>query len=385
MRFASVSAGIVIGASGYHLLSNVLNKKKNANLTQSAVATPVQLASATPAAAEVTLAPIQTTTTIAAVTPVPAQTIQVNPVLAQSTEITPVPAQSTEFTSVPAQSTEITSVPVQISEVTSVPVEATPLSHNLSERQLEILKYGPEVHEIENPVFKIGYVASLNFKLRTPNWVLEHYTPENIKGNTEREGVDFFAEHSVRKIHRAENADYWHSGYSRGHMAAAGNHKQSLEALRDTFSLNCNIVPQDYRNNAFYWHRLELFARGLVAQEFKHVHVFTGPLWIPYNVEPVAQETGAVNETRGTTIDGIRTITPAVGGTMEQTGNKYVKYQVIGENNIAVPTHLFKVIFAEKDQQTRGLAAFVIPNKEIPENTALTDFQIPVETVEKVL
>ena len=46
----------------------------------------------------------------------------------------------------------------------------------------------------------------------------------------------------------ASNDDYWDSGWSRGHMAAAGNYKHCQKSMDDTFFLT-NIVPQDINNN----------------------------------------------------------------------------------------------------------------------------------------
>lgn len=47
------------------------------------------------------------------------------------------------------------------------------------------------------------------------------------------------------------NDDYWKSGWSRGHMAPAGDFKYSQEAMDDSFYLT-NIVPQDIDNNNGY-------------------------------------------------------------------------------------------------------------------------------------
>jgi nuclease EXOG len=41
----------------------------------------------------------------------------------------------------------------------------------------------------------------------------------------------------------ASNDDFWDSGWSRGHMAPAGNNKHSQQAMNDTFYLS-NIVAQ---------------------------------------------------------------------------------------------------------------------------------------------
>ena len=53
--------------------------------------------------------------------------------------------------------------------------------------------------------------------------------------------------------------------------------------------------------------------------------------------------------------------------------------QVIGETGVFVPTHLYKVILAEKrdnsDKEGRHfMAAFVVPNKHISKENTLKDF-----------
>lgn len=65
-------------------------------------------------------------------------------------------------------------------------------------------------------------------------------------------------------------------------------------------------------------------------------------------------------------------------------GKWRVSYEVIGNPaNIAVPTHFFKVIVAEKPAGDVAVGAFVLPNAEINNNTKLTDFEVPVEAVER--
>jgi len=73
---------------------------------------------------------------------------------------------------------------------------------------------------------------------------------------------------------------------------------------------------------------------------------------------------------------------------------------VLGENNVAVPTHIFKVILVipkEKEKKkkeeinnesktkttTHLLGAFLVPNEKIPEDKVLTDFEVPLEQLEK--
>lgn len=49
--------------------------------------------------------------------------------------------------------------------------------------------------------------------------------------------------------------------------------------------------------------------------------------------------------------------------------------QVIGENEVAVPTHLFKVILGINNNNKPAMAAFIVPNQPI-EDTPLTEFQV---------
>ena len=67
-------------------------------------------------------------------------------------------------------------------------------------------------------------------------------------------------------------------------------------------------------------------------------------------------------------------------------GKWKVSYEVIGHPpNVAVPTHFYKVIFAE-DGKTGGnvsLGAFVLPNDRIANDKPLQDFEVPIEAVER--
>lgn len=51
---------------------------------------------------------------------------------------------------------------------------------------------------------------------------------------------------------------------------------------------------------------------------------------------------------------------------------------------IAVPTHFFKVVLGEKrGGEGFATAGFILPNKVIPENKDLRDFQAPLDVIEK--
>ncbi|MGH0152499.1 UNVERIFIED_CONTAM: hypothetical protein FKN15_042667 [Acipenser sinensis] len=124
------------------------------------------------------------------------------------------------------------------------------------------------------------------------------------------------------------------------------------QSMAETFYLS-NIVPQNFENNAGFWNRLEMYCREL-TERFENVWIISGPLTLP--------EVGS---------DGKKTVT----------------YQVIGKGNVAVPTHLYKVILAHRSDTSSeplALGSFVVPNKPIGFDRPLTDFQVSLVDLEKM-
>ncbi|KAK7933678.1 hypothetical protein WMY93_004574 [Mugilogobius chulae] len=170
-----------------------------------------------------------------------------------------------------------------------------------------------------------------------------------VSGQSDRRKSEFREDPSVHEFHRATNADFRGSGYDRGHMAAAANHKWSQNAMDDTFLLS-NIVPQDPDLNRCLWNRLEQMCRSL-TKNHRSVFVCSGPLFLP---RP------------------------------DSNGRLHVSYPVLGRNHVAVPTHFFKVLILElPDGQGVELRSYVMPNRPIPEQTPLEHFLVPIETVER--
>lgn len=109
----------------------------------------------------------------------------------------------------------------------------------------------------------------------------------------------FYADARLPQAERAELADYRGSGYSRGHMAPAGD-MHNAQAMAQSFSL-ANMVPQNQRHNAGAWSRIEQDTRKYVMRASGDVFIFTGPF---YATRPAT----------------------------------------IGAGRVAVPSHLFKVV-----------------------------------------
>jgi len=197
-------------------------------------------------------------------------------------------------------------------------------------------------------------ISSFDRKTRNPHWVAEHITPASLaqKGG-DRQHSTFLEDDGVPEKFRARLKDYYRSGFDRGHQVPAADCKWSQKAMDETFYLT-NMSPQVGEGfNRDYWAHFEDFCRRLTTR-YPSVRIVTGPLYLPKK-DPV--------------------------------DNKwYVKYEMIGTPpNVAVPTHFYKVIFAE-DGRTGGnvaIGAFVLPNAVIPNDRPLTEFEVPLEAVER--
>lgn len=97
------------------------------------------------------------------------------------------------------------------------------------------------------------------------------------------------------------------------------------------------------------WNRLERHVRKLVKL-YPNLYVCTGPLYLPRK---------------------------------ESDGKLYVKYEVIGDKHVAVPTHFFKVIVGEAPNGKLEMESYVMPNQKISDDTPLENFRVPPESIER--
>lgn len=207
---------------------------------------------------------------------------------------------------------------------------------------------------IADNITSLPLASAYDRRTRNPAWVAEHITPESLKlKNADRKNSTFFEDQTIPPIFRAKLSDYFRSGYDRGHQVPAADAKWSQEAMDATFSL-ANMCPQVGEGfNRDYWAHFEEFCRGL-TKRYPSVRVVTGPLYLPKK-DPL-------------------------------DGKWRVSYEVIGNPpNVAVPTHFYKVIFAEdgRDGGKVSLGAFVLPNARISNEKSLSEFEVPLEAVER--
>ncbi|CCE79959.1 Piso0_003052 [Millerozyma farinosa CBS 7064] len=210
---------------------------------------------------------------------------------------------------------------------------------------------GP-IHDLEK---RDEFVSCWDRRTRNPYWVVEHITKDSIKSvdGVERKKSVFKEDEQIPPNFRSRLRDYFRSGYDRGHNAPAADAKFNQRALDETFYMT-NISPQVGDGfNRDYWAHFEQFARTL-TNKYDNVRIMTGSLFLP---KP-----------------------------SPENPNRYkVEYEVIGSPpNVAVPTHFFKLIVGENNgSKDVAVGAFVLPNDKIDNSVPLTNFQVPVEALER--
>uniref|UniRef100_A0A915EQ98 Endonuclease n=1 Tax=Ditylenchus dipsaci TaxID=166011 RepID=A0A915EQ98_9BILA len=92
--------------------------------------------------------------------------------------------------------------------------------------------------------------------------VVEHLTADRLvyDPSVGRSKSTFKPDTSIHTFFQSQNSDYLRSGYDRGHLAAAGNHRKSRNSIDQTFFLT-NMSPQVGRGfNRDKWNDVEIHA-----------------------------------------------------------------------------------------------------------------------------
>lgn len=196
---------------------------------------------------------------------------------------------------------------------------------------------------LKRKVYTIGYDS----QHRQPRWVYQQLTIQSHSSHALRESCEFQEDSDVPNHLQSKKTDYKGSSFDRGHLCPAADATKDLQSMEETFYLS-NISPQLPQFNRGYWKKLEQYTRSLVNR-YGTLHVYTGPLYVSHQ---------------------------------EPDGKKYITYQVIGDNEVAVPTHYFKIIFYQYENQSL-VKAYMIPHQTISLDTPFSKFEVPIEHIEK--
>jgi endonuclease G len=179
-----------------------------------------------------------------------------------------------------------------------------------------------------------NYSLSYNEQAEQADWVSYKLTPSSISNDIGR--TNDFREDSLVQNGSATLADYWHSGYDRGHLAPAGSMKNDTESMSESFFMS-NMSPQIPGFNRGVWKRLEEKVRYWVESN-DSVFVTTGPILD----KPI---------------------------------------DTIGTNNVIVPRAYYKTLLAFKDDIVMGIA-FLLPHEE--SDKSLYSFATSIDSIEVI-
>lgn len=185
---------------------------------------------------------------------------------------------------------------------------------------------------IKHEFFALSYVE----EHEQAEWVAYELTKENILVPNVKRTNNFRPDPKVRKA-SASDRDYRGSGYSRGHLAPAGDMAFSEEAMSQSFFMS-NMSPQIINFNGGAWRELEECVRDW-AYEFGRVYVVTGPVL-----------------TRG-----IR--------------------EQIGGNEVSVPDEYYKVILDLEEPEIKAIG-FLMPNEISTKR--LEEYAVSIDEIEAI-
>ena len=163
------------------------------------------------------------------------------------------------------------------------------------------------------------YTLSYSEEHEQAEWVAYKLTEDNLrKPRVQREKR--FRQDELISTYSAKHNDYSHSGYTRGHLAPAGDMAFSKDAMRESFFMS-NMSPQVKEFNGGIWRELEENVRNW-AFDNDELYVVTGPVLNQENI---------------------------------------IKH--IGYNKVSVPNLFYKIILDLKQPEQKSIA-FLMPNEK---------------------
>jgi endonuclease G len=133
----------------------------------------------------------------------------------------------------------------------------------------------PKLEEGEKVVVHPGHTLVYDEKHEQAKWTAHIATPDLITGNLAR--IDSFLPDPLVGTGTAVTADYWNSGYDRGHLVPSADMRWNIDALKATY-LYSNVSPQLPELNRGTWAELEDWVRRYVNFSKRRVFVVTGPV-----------------------------------------------------------------------------------------------------------
>lgn len=154
---------------------------------------------------------------------------------------------------------------------------------------------------------------------------------------------------SIPKMNRGSVQDFKAQGVVCGHAKPRADSLASDQALYDAGYL-INILAQNQVLNNGLWKRVEKLIRDL-TQTHLCLDVYTGGVF----TSPI-----------------------------DMKGPKIVSYHVLGQGEVSMPTHLFKVVYIFDYGTGWKAFACLIPNMPLTYHTSLQQYFVPVERIQEL-
>jgi len=178
------------------------------------------------------------------------------------------------------------------------------------------------------------YSLAYDEKYEIPEWVAYVLTSKSLKVKNVPRAKKFKEDPDVER-RSAKHSDYTRSGYTRGHMAPAGDMAFSSNAMKETFYMS-NMAPQVRDFNNGIWRELEEQVRDWAYAD-KTLYVVTGPI-----------------------MKGIK--------------------ESIGRNDVGVPQAFFKVLLDMEGRDKKAIA-FIMPHAR--SDKRIQDYAVSIDEVER--
>ena len=198
---------------------------------------------------------------------------------------------------------------------------------------IDFIPKGKNENIIHHKYFSLAY----NESNEQADWVAYKLTKQSLLMPNVKRSKSFLPDYDV-KTRSAYHRDYTNSGYTRGHLAPAGDMAFNEKAMQESFFMS-NMCPQLRAFNNAVWRELEENVRNW-AFENEEIYVVSGPVFY----------------------------------------NKVRKR--IGENKVAVPDAFFKVILDIKTPSSKSIG-FLIPHEKTDKH--LKEFAVAIDYIEKLV
>ena len=183
------------------------------------------------------------------------------------------------------------------------------------------------------------YTLSYSEEHEQSEWVAYKLTKDNLRKKRVKRAKKFKPDKSIKGTSAYHN-DYTRSGYTRGHLAPAGDMAFSEDAMRESFYMS-NMSPQLKEFNGGIWRELEETVRDW-AYDNDELYIVSGPV---------------LND----------------GHIIKQIGRN---------NKVSVPDLFYKIILDIKGSDKKAIA-FLMPNEKSEKR--IKDYAVSIDEIEALV